>query len=97
MIRSRHLFRALVSAGAMAWSLPAIAQVAAPTVASQQAPESTILNCFTGLFAPSRTNLLGSMGGLRDVLGNYGTTLNITDAETLLGNVSGGIKQGATM
>jgi hypothetical protein len=25
---------------------------------------------FTGLFAPSRSNLLGTMGGLRTVLGN---------------------------
>ena len=52
---------------------------------------------FTGLFAPSRSNLLGTMGGLRTVLGNYGVSLNITDAETVLGNVSGGFKQGATM
>jgi porin len=97
MIRSGRLLRAILSAGAVAWSLPAIAQSTAPTDASQQAPESAGPNFFTGLFAPSRTNLLGSMGGLRDVLGSHGITLNITDAETLLGNVSGGIKQGATM
>jgi porin len=97
MIRSRRLLRALLSAGAMAWSLPAVAQSPAPTIASQQASESTGTNFFTGLFAPSRTNLLGSMGGFRDVLGSHGITLNITDAETLLGNVSGGFKQGATV
>ena len=41
--------------------------------------------------------LLGDMGGLRTVLGNYGITLGITDSENLLGNLSGGVKQGATM
>ena len=41
--------------------------------------------------------LLGEMGGLRTVLGNYGITLGITDSENLLGNLSGGVKQGATM
>ena len=32
--------------------------------------------------------LLGDMGGLRTVLGNYGITLGITDSENLLGNLS---------
>ncbi len=97
MIRSRRLLQALLSVGAMTWSLPAIAQSSAPIAASEQASEPTDANFFTGLFAPSRTNLLGSMGGLRDALGNHGITLSITDAETLLGNVSGGFKQGATL
>ncbi len=97
MTCSRRLLRAFLSVGAMTWGLPAIAQSTASTAASDQTPASTEPSFFTGLFAPSRTNLLGSMGGLRDVLGKYGITLNITDAETVLGNVSGGIKQGATM
>jgi porin len=37
------------------------------------------------------------MGGLRTPLGDYGITLGLQDTETLLGNVSGGVKQGATM
>jgi len=45
----------------------------------------------------TRTNLLGSIGGLRTSLGNDGITLSGTDTETLLGNVAGGVKQGATM
>lgn len=44
-----------------------------------------------------RSNLLGDMGGLRPALGNYGITLSVNDTETLLGNPSGGVKQGATM
>lgn len=42
-------------------------------------------------------NLLGDMGGLRTALGNYGVTLSITDSENLLGNYTGGIKNGTTM
>lgn len=97
MICSSRLRRALIGLGAIAWSPPAIAQSAAPTTTSEQAAQPPAPNFFTGLFAPSRSTLLGNMGGLRDALGYYGITLNLTDSETLLGNVSGGIKQGATM
>jgi porin len=45
----------------------------------------------------ANSGLLGDMGGLRTVLGKEGVTLGITDSENLLGNVSGGVKQGATM
>jgi porin len=51
---------------------------------------------FTGLFAPSRSNLLGDMFGLRTFLGNYGITLNLTDTDEVLGNLAGGIRRGAT-
>jgi porin len=37
------------------------------------------------------------MGGLRTKLGDYGITLGVQDTETLLGNVSGGVKQGMTL
>ncbi len=43
------------------------------------------------------TDLLGDMGGIRTTLGNYGITLNFTDSENLLGNLAGGVKQGATL
>jgi porin len=42
------------------------------------------------------TGLLGNMAGLRTVLGDYGITLGLNDSENLLGNLSGGVKQGAT-
>jgi porin len=45
----------------------------------------------------SRPNLFGDIGGLRPTLDQYGITLNLQDAETLLGTVSGGVKQGATL
>ena len=50
---------------------------------------------FTGLLAPSRTNLLGDMGGLRTALGKYGLTLTLLDLNEGFGNPTGGIKQGA--
>jgi porin len=36
--------------------------------------------------------LLGDAGGVRTALGKYGVTLNVTDSENLLGNLSGGVK-----
>jgi porin len=39
----------------------------------------------------------GQLGGLRTTLADCGVSLNITDVETLLGNISGGVKQGAAM
>jgi porin len=66
------------------WGLPAAAQTQ-----PQNQPNAT--NWW------ARSNLLGNMGGLRTALGDYGITLGVQDTETLLGNVSGGVKQGATM
>jgi porin len=44
----------------------------------------------------ARSNyLLGDMGGLRPLLSKYGLTLNIEETSELLGNVSGGTRQGA--
>lgn len=83
MLSSRSLLRAILSVSALLWTLPAMAQSAAPAASSDD--------------FWSRSNLLGDMGGLRTVLGNYGVTLNVTDSENLLGNLAGGVKQGATM
>ncbi len=43
------------------------------------------------------SQLLGDIGGVRTALGNYGITLGGNDSENLLGNLAGGVKQGATM
>jgi porin len=47
----------------------------------------------TGLW--TRSTLLGDAGGVRSGLWNYGITFGIQDTNEVLGNVSGGIKQGA--
>ena len=49
---------------------------------------------FAGLFAPSRSNLLGDMGGLRPFLGNDGISLGLTETSEVLGNVTGGRRRG---
>jgi porin len=84
---------------------PAIAQTATapspnpspnPSSAPSPAPSPTgEPNFWTGLFAPSRTNLLGDMFGLRSTLGNYGISLGLQETSEVLGNVTGGIHRGA--
>ena len=78
------LLSVMATASLFVCEAPAVAQT---TSQNQPAP--------TGFW--DRSNLLGDMDGLRTTLGNYGITLGLQDTETLLGNVSGGLKQGATM
>ncbi len=40
------------------------------------------------------SGLLGDMGGLRPALAKYGVTLSVTETSEVLGNVSGGTRQG---
>lgn len=72
---------------------PATAQDSAPTAATPDTPASSP-DFFTGVWR--RPNLLGDMGGLRNVLANHGITLNLTETGEVLGNLTGGLKQGAT-
>jgi len=44
--------------------------------------------------ASRSANLLGDMWGLRPMLSKYGVTLSITETSEILGNVSGGTRQG---
>ncbi|KWF35476.1 porin [Burkholderia diffusa] len=41
-----------------------------------------------------RSNLLGNMGGLRDVLGDHGVTLNLQETSEYLYNAAGGTQRG---
>jgi len=50
-----------------------------------------------GFAAAQTTGLFGDSGGVRTALGNAGITLNVNDSENLLGDVAGGVKQGATL
>jgi porin len=63
-----------------------------PTALAQTAPASPDFT--TGLW--TRGNLLGDAGGLRSTLWKYGITFGIQDIDEVWGNVSGGIKRGAS-
>ena len=73
----------LLAAASLACIGPAVAQSPNPDDAA-------------GLFASSRTNLLGDANGLRPALTSHGVTLLLTDVEEVFGNTSGGLKRGAT-
>lgn len=47
--------------------------------------------------ACAQSALLGPIGGLRPALAVHGVTLGLTDTENALANISGGVKQGATL
>ena len=49
----------------------------------------------TNLFASSRTNLLGDMFGLRSAAGQYGISIGLSETSEVLGNATGGVRQGA--
>lgn len=49
----------------------------------------------SGLFDPSRSNLLGDLYGLRTRLGNYGVSLGLQETAEAYGNATGGIRRGA--
>jgi porin len=78
-------------AGVLAVALPPAARAqGTPPAGTDVDPGFT-----TGLFASSRGNLLGTMGGLRTVLGNVGISLGLTETSEVLGNVGGGVHRGA--
>lgn len=63
-------------------------------IASQQAGQAS--DPFTFLSNLERSNFfLGDMFGVRPTLGTYGMTLIVQESSEVLGNLSGGMKQGA--
>jgi porin len=84
----RRLLLSTACASACLGGGAALAQTAAPTDAADDSGFST-----TALWHQS--NLLGDMGGLRSALGVYGISLTLSGVDEVLGNVSGGIRQGA--
>lgn len=78
----RFLFAAVLG-GAAAAAVPALAQIAPDTEDPAR----------VGLW--DREQLLGDIGGLRSVLGEYGISLGLSETSEVLGNVSGGLRRGA--
>ncbi len=60
-----------------------------PQNAEPAAPGDTYL---AGVW--KRSNLLGDMGGLRSLLGDYGITIGLQETSEVLGNVTGGVQKG---
>ncbi|MBV8662577.1 MAG: carbohydrate porin, partial [Hyphomicrobiales bacterium] len=76
-------------------SMPAVAAIPGASQATATAPPNPALNPFGFLNTAQRSsNLLGDMWGLRPLLAKYGTTLNIVENSEVLGNVTGGFRQG---
>jgi len=74
--------------------LPAAAPAAtaAPGIPGQPAPSPPPSDFFTGI--TRRDQLLGNLFGLRPLLSKYGITLSASETSEILGNVTGGEKQG---
>ena len=84
----------LPTAAPHAQSSPAPGPLGNP--AAPQTPATGEPGFMTQLFAPSRSNLLGDMFGARTFLGNYGITVGLQSTNEVFGNVSGGIRRGAS-
>jgi porin len=90
--RARSPYSRIVFTLLAGWVCAGVAQ-AQPASAPDEV--STEPGFTTGLFASSRSNLLGDMGGLRTALGNIGVTLQIQDINEVFGNATGGIQRSA--
>ncbi len=75
---------------------PDAAQGTDGTADPPQSASATEPGFTTQLFAPSRTNLLGDVFGLRSFLGNSGISVGLTNTAEVFGNLTGGIRRGAT-
>ncbi|MGK8207255.1 carbohydrate porin [Burkholderia cenocepacia] len=86
------LLLSLAAAPAFAQSAsPAAPEAAAGASGAAPAPSADTA-APAGLF--ERSNLLGNMGGLRDVLGAHGVTLNLQETSEYLYNAAGGTGRG---
>lgn len=81
----------LVCSGATAQAQSASADAAPKDTTVRADPDAF----FTGFW--KRSNMLGDMGGLRSLLASNGITFTLQEQLELKGNVSGGIKRGATV
>jgi porin len=99
MSSSRFLILSMAIAGTICGAVPVLAQSVAdrnaePSTAATPAATDGDPGFFTGLFAPSRGNLLGDIGGLRTALGNKGITIGLTETSEVFGNLTGGVRRG---
>jgi porin len=96
MLQRRGPLRIAGSASVLLWALPAMAQTAPSNepAPAEPAPAEPAPAAPTGFW--ERANLLGDMGGLRAVLGDYGISLGLQNTAEVFANATGGIKRGAS-
>jgi porin len=85
------MLAAAIAAGGIS---PALAQDADSNATPRISADAGSDGYFAGLW--SSNALFGDVGGVRTALGRYGITVLLTGTDEVLGNVSGGIKRGAT-
>jgi porin len=78
----------------MLLSASADADSSQPSDAGNNAPVPAEPSFTNGLFAPARTTLLGDAGGMRTFLAKYGITFSLNEQSEVLGNATGGTRQG---
>jgi porin len=91
----RHLI-GMVMLGGAALAAPAIAQTSNPPSNPPPSNPPPAQPAEPDLWASvaRSANLLGDMGGIRTWLGQYGMTLSVTETSEVLGNLTGGVRQG---
>ncbi len=81
------------------WAGAAMAQTTAAPGAPAGMPDSASQVSLGPAFSLTalwhQDNLLGDMGGVRSALGRYGISFSLQEIDEVLGNVSGGLRQGA--
>jgi porin len=85
-----------IATAAAAQTGPATPEQSSPTPGPVGTPAVPPAN-EGGLFAPTRTNLFGDPLGIRAALGARGITLGLQETGELIGNATGGVKQGASL
>ena len=82
------------------FGLAAATALCGGTALAQSVPQAPAPDSAAAAAAPTglwdRPALLGDIGGLRSALGNYGITLGLQETSEVLGNITGGIRHGAT-
>ncbi len=71
------------------------AQQQSPTPGQADNPQASEPGFTTQLFGASRSNLLGTLFGLRTALGNDGISVGLQETSEVFGNATGGVHQGA--
>ncbi|TAM05335.1 MAG: carbohydrate porin [Paraburkholderia sp.] len=83
------------TAAALTLALAAVASTSAHAQSASSDPAAANQDAAPTGFR-DRSNLLGDMGGLRTLLGNYGVTFTAQETSELYGNFSGGTSKGAS-